>query len=267
MLQVLDATDLGSENLRDRMPRMIAVEHADIDEVFSMVRDTYKDYMQSEQPQQQQQQNPFAAMMGGNNRNNRQQQQQQKAQLALAVDRRSNNLIVSASESLFIQIEGLVKSIDKSAKDAERTVRVLQVQNVDPSLLQTSLGTMLPNVQVNAVQTGRSNRRNDSNNGAAPNVTPQPNQGGQNPFTSPFGNGGRGGQNPFGGGGRGGQNPFGGGGRGGQNPFGGGGFGRGNTGFGGGGTGGRGFGGGAGGGGRGFGGGGGGNRGGGGGRR
>lgn len=52
MLELLDASELP-QSLRDRLPRSIPVEYADIDEVAEMIESVFKDSMTSEQPQQQ----------------------------------------------------------------------------------------------------------------------------------------------------------------------------------------------------------------------
>ncbi|MBX3440806.1 MAG: hypothetical protein KF774_00265 [Planctomyces sp.] len=263
MLQILDATD-WPDNYRMRVPRTIPVEYADVDEVHTIVRDTYRDYLESEQSRQQRNgANVLAQMMGGgggggggrggNNRDSANSQ----AQLALAVDRRTSHLIVSANEDMFQQVQALVRTLDRQAQEARRSVRVLSVDHVDPGLLTSTLGSMLPKVNVTAAGT-RPTRRDE---GAARGGDTQPG-GGQSPDEmrrafqqmrggqqgggqggSPFGGqqgGNRGGQfggGQFGGGqfggNRGGQQ-FGGGNRGGFN-FGGGGGGRGGGGGGGGG--------------------------------
>ncbi len=52
MLQVLDADDLP-ETLKDRVPRMIPVEYANVSEVATIVKDVYKDYLEDNSRQQQ----------------------------------------------------------------------------------------------------------------------------------------------------------------------------------------------------------------------
>jgi type II secretory pathway component GspD/PulD (secretin) len=128
--------------------------------------------------------------------------------MSVAVDDRSNILFVQCTEKMFAGVKGspgvedLVKTMEKAAKDSSGSVRVVSVQGVDPSLLQTAM---------DAIQ-GKSPGNRQQFGGA----------GG-------FFGGGRGG---FGGGG------MGGGGFGGRGGFGGGGMGGGRGGFGGGGRGG-----------------------------
>lgn len=160
-LEVLDAAELP-ESLKDRTPRMITVEHADVDEVAEIVRDVYKEEL--EPPQANPAQggnrgpggfNPLAMLMGaGANNNNR-----KGPQLSIGVDARTNTLIVSSSEQLYRQIEALVQSLDESALEAKRTVRVVSLKNATPDLVESALTPLLGKVRVST--TGSRPRNND----------------------------------------------------------------------------------------------------------
>jgi hypothetical protein len=224
MLEVLDSSD-WPKALRDRAPRMIQIQHADVNDVQTIVRDVYKDYMENEQAQQARAgANMMAAMFGGGRGGQQQSQQQPPARLAIGVDARTNQLIVSASDELFREIEGLVESIDRAAEAARRTVRVVPIENTDPTLLQSTLGSLIPRVKVST--TGGRSQPNA-------NTQPQPSNGGNNPnqdamrqaFEQRMRERMQQGGNPFGGGGGGGQ------GGGGRGFGGGGGFGGGFPGF------------------------------------
>jgi type II secretory pathway component GspD/PulD (secretin) len=157
-LKVLDASELP-DSLRDRLPRQIPVEHADVNEVYNIVSDVYKDYLSSGRSQNGNNAvNPFAAMMGGQNTNTA----PQLAKLTLGVDERTSQLIVSAGDSLFREIEQLVGSVDQSAKDANKTVRVVRLESADPILVQQTLQSLLPKVKVSA--TGTERKANNSKN-------------------------------------------------------------------------------------------------------
>ena len=235
-LEVLDAAELP-QSLKDRTPRMITVEHADVDEVAEIVRDVYKEEL--EPPAAQQPQggnrgggfNPLAMLMGGaNNQNNR-----KGPQLSIGVDTRTNTLIVSSSEQLFRQIETLVQSLDESALEAKRTVRVVSLKNATPDLVESALTPLLGKVRVSTTGSRPRNERQGPPQGGS-----QPQQGNIDQMRafmeqqqrmrafqggSPFGGG-----FPFGGGG---NNNGGGRGRGGDGGGGRSGFGGGNNGFGG----------------------------------
>lgn len=158
-LKVLDASELP-ESLRDRQPRQIPVEYANVNEVFNIVSDIYKDYL-STGPQGGRNSggnNPFAAMLAGQSGNAN--TGQQLAKLTLGVDERTSQLIVSANDALFQEIQTLVESLDQSAKDANKTVRYVRLESASPVTVQQTLQSMFPRVKVSATATER--RENDS---------------------------------------------------------------------------------------------------------
>ncbi|MFQ5732323.1 MAG: secretin N-terminal domain-containing protein [Planctomycetaceae bacterium] len=241
MLKVLDSSDLPA-NLRDRVPRMVPVRYADVNEVASIVRDVYSDYMQPTQSRGggANNFNPLAMIMtggrsgrsrgsrnsGGNSR------QQQGVRLTLGVDQRTGQLIVSANDALYQQIEQMVYDLDKSAYQAERTTRVIHLKNASTSTITQTLTAMYPNISVTGSLPG-TNRSGSNSRGQ---TQPQRNTpGGSNNNSDALRRmmqfralmraqgAGRGGGTP---GGRGGSTGFGGFGRGGR-PSGFGGFGRG----------------------------------------
>jgi type II secretory pathway component GspD/PulD (secretin) len=148
MLEVLDATE-RPESLRERQPRMIAVEHADVTEVSRIVNDVYKDLLQP---------NPLMALArsgGGGGGNNPLAMLMGQGgagaldtKLTIGIDERTSHLIVSADDALFREIEGLVKSIDTAAMDAKRTVRIVNLQHADPTLVKNTLGTLVPRIKI-----------------------------------------------------------------------------------------------------------------------
>tara|TARA_R110002095_G_scaffold173591_2_gene150961 strand:+ start:3856 stop:7668 length:3813 start_codon:yes stop_codon:yes gene_type:complete len=162
MLKVLDASELPA-SLRDRSPGIIPVEFANVNEVATIVKDLYKDYLQP--PQQQnngQRGNPFAAMMGGGGRGAQGASgaQPAEAKLAVSVDASANQLLVSASDSLFQEIESLVRELDYSAKMSRKSVRVITLNNGNSALIQNALSSLLPNVTVST--TGSDSKRKTS---------------------------------------------------------------------------------------------------------
>lgn len=157
MLEVLDESDPPGQ-LRDRAPRNIEVEHANVADVAEIVKDVYKDYMQGASQQQNGNgQNPFAMLMGnrgGGRSGSRGNSQQREIRMTLGVDTRTNMLIVSASDSLFRQVQTLVRSLDDAALVANRTVQVQKLKNVNSVVVQEALQSLLPRVSVST--TGQS---------------------------------------------------------------------------------------------------------------
>jgi type II secretory pathway component GspD/PulD (secretin)/Spy/CpxP family protein refolding chaperone len=248
MLKVLDETDLPG-TIRDRVPRMIPVRYANVNDVANNIRQLYGDLMQPAGGNRNQL-NPLAMLMNANqgrgSRGGRGGRggggassggRQQPAQLTLSVDERTGQIIVSCNDTLHSQIEDLVYRLDVAAASAQRTTRVIRLENAQPAVVTQALTAMYPNISVsvtsNRTGTSSSTSPNSANQfGNQPGssdgsraaralmfqqMMQQGGQGGNN------GGGGRfGGGSPFGGGG----GRFGGGGRGGGatfTPFGGGG--------------------------------------------
>jgi hypothetical protein len=162
MLRVLDADDLP-QTLRDRVPRMIPVEHANVVEVANIVKDVYRDYLEDAN-ERNSRQNPLAAMMGGggNSRsNNNRGNAPSSVKMTIGVDTQTSNLVVSASDSLFRQVEEMVAELDKEAFEARRTVQVVNVNEANAVVVQQALTALLPNV---SISTTSSNDRGSSNN-------------------------------------------------------------------------------------------------------
>ncbi|HUG92534.1 MAG TPA: secretin N-terminal domain-containing protein, partial [Planctomycetaceae bacterium] len=148
-LEKLDADELP-ESYRDRVPRTIDVYYANVNDMADIVRELYRDYM--EDPNQRRSQgNPLAMFMGGGSSSagNR----PSGIRLTLAVDERTNQLIVSCSNSLYDQIRRTVLARDEAAMEARRTVRFVNVDAGSSSVIQETLSRALPNVRVSTTGT------------------------------------------------------------------------------------------------------------------
>ena len=202
-LEVLDSNNIP-ESLRDMQPRRIEVEYAEIDDIATMVNETFKPYMEPAGGRQQQN-NPLAQMFGGGGGNGKS-NEPQGVQMTVAVDRQTSSLIVSSSEALFTKVQEMVKQSDEAAKKSNRTIRVVQLKNSDASVIQQSLSSLFPRVTTSATRPSSSST-NSSNSGNNNNNQPsQP----QQPQTDPFqqmiqdrmrqraSESGRGGVSPFG---------------------------------------------------------------------
>ena len=164
VLNVLDGTRPG-ENLRERVPRMIPVRHADVQEVADLVTEIYKDYTAEGVNQMAQALgkggnsrgggggNPLAMLLGGGAGGN-----EQPVRLTVGVDTRTSQLIVSAAEPLFEEIEDLVQSLDESARVAKRGVSFVTLRNADAATVQSTLGSLIPQVSSGGSSTVRPSR-------------------------------------------------------------------------------------------------------------
>jgi type II secretory pathway component GspD/PulD (secretin)/Spy/CpxP family protein refolding chaperone len=159
-LAILDASELP-EQLRARAPRYIEVKHADVNEVAEMIREVYKEEMTA--PQQSRGgagQNPLAAIMGGGGGGRGGSRggsggggAANKIKLTLGVDSRNSRLVISASESLYLQVEGMVKQIDDASLASVRTTRVIPLEHANTTILKRTLGTLMPRVRVSSSST------------------------------------------------------------------------------------------------------------------
>lgn len=162
MLKVLDATDLPG-TLRDRVPRVIAPRYADVDDVATNIRELFGDYLQPTGGNRGNQANALAMLMnasqgrssrggrGGGGRNGGRSgggARQQPAQLTLSVDHRTGQLLVACNDTLYQQIEQVVYDLDVSAALAQRTTRVVYLENAQPSAVTQALTAMYPNITV-----------------------------------------------------------------------------------------------------------------------
>jgi hypothetical protein len=177
MLELLDSTELPA-SLRDRVPREIAIEHADVEEVAAIVEEVFRDALTPENQGQQggnQRMNPFAMLMGGGGGGGGG-RKEQGIQLTVGVDKRTSHLIVSCNDNLFRQIEGLVTSIDDRARDSRQTVQIMRLETADPGVVSATLTSLIPKVTVSASRTTR--KKPGDQPGQAQPGQGQPGQGG-----------------------------------------------------------------------------------------
>tara|TARA_R110001592_G_scaffold125262_4_gene335051 strand:- start:121272 stop:125117 length:3846 start_codon:yes stop_codon:yes gene_type:complete len=172
MLKVLDTSELPA-SLRDRSPGIIPVEFASATEVSNIVKELYKDYLQPPQQQNNSRRggNPFAAMMGGGSQGGTN-AQPAEARLAVSVDENANQLLVSASDSLFQEIESLVRELDYSAKMSRKSVQVVTLNNGNSALIQNALTSLLPNVTVSTTGDTRKKTTNQTPDSPSQSTSP-----------------------------------------------------------------------------------------------
>ena len=159
VLKILDAAELPAQ-LRSRAPRYITVEHADVNEVAQIVRDVYKEELTASSrsggnASQAMGGNPLAMLMGGGGGSSRGRNsrgggnsRQSGVKMTLGVDSRTSALVISASDSLFKQVEALVNTLDTAAKEAKRTVRIVTLENTDSTAIQQAVQALLPKTTV-----------------------------------------------------------------------------------------------------------------------
>jgi|GEM_PF-6411033 len=163
-LKVLDVSEVPA-SLKDRFPRSIPVNYADVNQIAENLRELYKDYLEPEGGSSKNA-NPFAALMGGGrsrrSRGGSGNDQSNQIRLAISVDSRMGDLLVSASDSLFTQIETYVKQRDEAAKVGKYQSRVIQPLYTDPEKLLESVLKVSSKIQGESMVSGST--RSGSNN-------------------------------------------------------------------------------------------------------
>ena len=133
--------------------------------------------------------------------------------LSLGIDDRTNSLVVACNDALYEDIKQLVTKMEEAAKDATRTVKVVQIRGIDPALVQQAVEAIQGRTMSRTSNGGPSSFFPFSSGGSMGSGSSGFFRGGSSGFGSPFG-GSRGfGGDSFGGpgGGFGGFSPGGGG--------------------------------------------------------
>ncbi|WP_437191998.1 secretin N-terminal domain-containing protein [Planctomicrobium sp. SH527] len=175
MLRVLDASDLGGDSMRDKTSRMLLVEHASASEVYNIVKEVYKSYI--EPPRGQDPNNPLAMLAAARGGGNRNEQQQPAAKLAISVDNNTNSLIIWSDEPLYREVEGLVKSLDQAAEEARRSIHVISLENTNSTVMQGALNSIIPQVKIST----SGSRSGGTTSSTPPASTPGAQPGSSNP--------------------------------------------------------------------------------------
>ncbi|HZZ27379.1 MAG TPA: secretin N-terminal domain-containing protein [Pirellulales bacterium] len=250
LLHVLDQPDSPEDVSLVTRPRMIQVYNTSADAIATNLKELYADRLNGAAGQNRQitPQDFITAMRGGRGGRNGGQngQQDEQSKMSISVDQRNNRLLVDAPDSLYIEVEKLVKELDQPSEEDRETTRLVTLKATNPESMKTMLLSVLgdqahTSTSSTTSSTSSTSRTANNNNPAAGQV-PGTNgfggrqqfgglggfPGGVGGFGAPGGFGGFGGQGQGGGGfGRGGGGGGGGFGRGGGGGQGGGGFGRG----------------------------------------
>jgi type II secretory pathway component GspD/PulD (secretin) len=190
MLKILDANELP-DSLRDRVPRMIPVEYADITKVAEVVKDVYREQIEvnplvgggGSSRGGSGGFNPLAMLMGGQmgGAGGR----APRVQMTIGVDERTSTLIVSASDTLFKQVQALVTSLDTAAFEAKKTIRVVPLERTSSALVTQALGALVGNVKVSSTSTPSSSSSSRSGDSSRTGSGSPPGFGGSTGFPTP----------------------------------------------------------------------------------
>lgn len=168
-LELLDTNELP-QSLKDRVPRTIAVHHADVNEVAAMIRELYKDYMED----------PNARRVDRKDDRRDRDEEQRRVRvnveqrgdtpqpvgirLTLTVDTRSSELIVSCNEYLFQQIQELVENRDLAAKEIKPQIQIVTLGQDNTQPIAESLNMLSNKINVSSTSSGLSKSNSKSKN-------------------------------------------------------------------------------------------------------
>ncbi|MCA9223139.1 MAG: hypothetical protein KDA71_22630, partial [Planctomycetales bacterium] len=150
LLQVFDTEASPEEVQTYGKPRLIPVIYTSADEVATVVRGVYASRIAGAESQNNRQPTPQdfiqALRGGGGGRGGRGggEQGSEEPKMAISVDKRSNSLIVTAPEPLFLEVKELVETIDQAGLNPEQTYEVVKLDgNLNSEVIQRALISIL----------------------------------------------------------------------------------------------------------------------------
>jgi hypothetical protein len=126
---------------------LIPVKYASADQVAEVVRQVFANRL-ANLPGQQRQPSPeefIRALRGGRGGggDNNDRRAEQERQLTVGVDTRSNQLVVTAPDELFMQVRALVEQLDQEDSDFLQTTRVVTLREANPAMVQKAIATIV----------------------------------------------------------------------------------------------------------------------------
>ena len=149
-------------------PRRIDVKYMPASEVAEVVRAVFADRMGGADARRQGPPNPeeLIRAMRGMRGGSRSQQDVQR--MTMAVDQRSNSLIVCAPDPLFKEVEELVRQLDEENKDTDEIMRTVTITNANPQTLRNALSAIMGD----SVRTGSTSSSRTGSRTASPGQPP-----------------------------------------------------------------------------------------------
>lgn len=164
LLKILDQRESPEEVLIVPKAKIIALKNTQAQEVVDMVRQVYADRVMSGGGQQAAAQprpptpQEFMQMLrgsmggrrggGGNAAGGRGGGQEETQKMSLAIDPRTNSIILVAPEPLFTEVQQLIDQIDKAALVSNQTMRVVTLRKASSDSVRQGLAALVgDNVQ------------------------------------------------------------------------------------------------------------------------
>ncbi len=147
LLKVIDREDSVTPVETAGRPRAIPVQYIPAEDAARIIREAFADRVAGgQQGQQRQQPNPvelIRALRGGGRGGSNRQNRGELPKMTVAVDSRSNSVIVTAPEQLFKQVEALVREIDRPVPESTDQVDVVMLKTTDAEVVRQALANIL----------------------------------------------------------------------------------------------------------------------------
>jgi type II secretory pathway component GspD/PulD (secretin) len=179
-LQLIDTPESPEPNEVNRSPRFIAIQNQPAQDVATIVRSAFSGRIQGEGGGGNQQRGPspqdFIEALRGGGRGGRggaggrgsQTNRGEEQKMTLAVDVKSNSLIVSAPDYLFNEVKAFVENLDMVAIPPNSTMVIRNIDRVNPDVLARQLSARIPNA---TVKTGTTTASTASNRTSTPSAS------------------------------------------------------------------------------------------------
>jgi type II secretory pathway component GspD/PulD (secretin) len=148
LLKVIDREASITDVQTAGKPHIIPVVYLQAEDVASIVRDAYASRIATNAAQGGQRQPSPAdfirALRGGRGgRGGGDEARSEESKMTLTVDARSNSLIITAPEPLYLEVKDLVAQIDQGGLDQVEDVQVVTLKHTNPEAVQKVLANVL----------------------------------------------------------------------------------------------------------------------------
>lgn len=140
LLEVLDTAD-APDSVAARKPRLIAVKNSSAVEIAEVVRETYKTQLTATNAKRQSR-NIRGVSSGLAELINQLNPESDGPEMTLSIDTATNSLVVMAAGPLFDEVQTLVESLDSSAGNGTRTVKVVPLTKTNSKAMQAALKSL-----------------------------------------------------------------------------------------------------------------------------
>lgn len=157
LLKVIDQPSSPEDVQTVARPRLIKLENTQAEDIAAVIRQVYVGRLAADNTQQRQPspQELIQALRGGGRGGAQAQQKKAEEQkVTIGVDLRTNALVVSAPEYLFMEIKELVERLDSPVSKADESVAVVTLKRANPTTVQRTITAVLGDQVKTTIPTG-----------------------------------------------------------------------------------------------------------------